>query len=282
MCNFVISLLWLLYIVFLRNLWTNASDDPNQVELYIYFLNLAIALAFIPLFLCTYLLIAAGNLTTLRMNSNGLHKHNLSPLAVNSLLVVVFPALFLLLFVPGIVSGQMWSSYIGFVGEFEDQAIQNATAFAAAGDLSEPTRQAAITDMLSLVDSTLNPRRLDWIKMQRVMRICELPAISTLLLVRAAPLSRRRAYSTDTPPSRSTSSGSSSFSAMFVKTDGASSSLPARRSSHRLPHWRRLRSAHRTTPSARCQSCRYTRSRRGCRWARRAARPSLRRRRRTI
>ncbi|GJN87176.1 hypothetical protein Rhopal_000121-T1 [Rhodotorula paludigena] len=171
LCNFVISLLWLLYVIFLRNLWTHASDDPDQVELYIYFLNLAIALAFIPLFLCTYLLIAAGNLTTMRVSSGGLHKHYLSPLAVNSLLVVVFPALFLLLFVPGIMSGQEWSSYIGFVGEFEDQAIQNATAFAAAGDLGEPTRQAAITDMLSLLDSTLNPRRLEWIKLQRVINL---------------------------------------------------------------------------------------------------------------
>ncbi|GAA5833979.1 hypothetical protein JCM11251_003580 [Rhodosporidiobolus azoricus] len=180
--NTVISMLWLGWVAYVHVLW-----EPNTTlrgRYYVYFLNVSLIITFIPLFLITYLLISAGNLTSRRHNKNAsTDSHVLPPWAVNSLLLVVFPALFLLMFVPSIISGAKYSRYINETVEVRDQVQGLVASQGTGGPLTEEERQAEVAEVLRLTYEVLNPIRAAVYDLQRKVRICTVLPFAALLLI---------------------------------------------------------------------------------------------------
>ncbi|GAA5858527.1 hypothetical protein JCM8547_007346 [Rhodosporidiobolus lusitaniae] len=169
--NFCVFILWLAYLVYLQQLWEGSSTSGRN---YLYFLDVSHCILLIPLFLVTFLVISAGNLTTHR---NG--EHPLGPKLVNSLLVVIFPALFILLFVPSIIAGHAYHDFIELASSLEDGARQTASSWnSAASD-----RQAAVRDILNTTFTVLNPSRDSALSLQRNTRIIMVVVFSVLLIV---------------------------------------------------------------------------------------------------
>ncbi|BGP46463.1 hypothetical protein JCM10450v2_002308 [Rhodotorula kratochvilovae] len=181
-CNIVVSILWLLYVVYLRALW-NGQTSSSWVGIYIYTLDFHLALAFIPLFLITFLLISAGNLTTLGRARDGEARHLFGPWTVNALLLVVFPALFALAFIPSLVAGHSWSKYVTLLTEQAAHAGASAASFAATGDTSEVAQQAAVAAITSNLYNVVYPPRVRSLDLQHTARICEIPSFAGLLLI---------------------------------------------------------------------------------------------------
>ncbi|GAA6000353.1 hypothetical protein JCM10207_007975 [Rhodosporidiobolus poonsookiae] len=174
--NLVLSVLWLMYLAYLYKLWSPNSTMPGR--LFLYFLNMLVATAYIPLALITYLLISAGNLTSKRQHSD---KHQLAPCTVNSLLLAVFPAIWILLFVPGIIAGRRWQQFVtAALGVLRD-AEQQAAAFPASP--SETERSNAASQITAILADRLDPHRAAAIEMQHKARICQLPPLVILLAI---------------------------------------------------------------------------------------------------
>ncbi|GAA6031796.1 hypothetical protein JCM8097_001994 [Rhodosporidiobolus ruineniae] len=172
--NIVVLVLWLLYAIWLHFLW-----DPSLTvtgRFYLYFINTSVTLVYIPLFLVTFLLISAGNLTSSHKTRPG--QHCLPPWAINSLLLL-FPAMFILLFVPGIVAGHKYSDYIDVAQDMRDEANRRA----AIWDATTADRTAVVDEIISYTYAYLNPIRMQAWNTERKARICQLPPFAILIIL---------------------------------------------------------------------------------------------------
>ncbi|GAA5887380.1 hypothetical protein JCM6882_002512 [Rhodosporidiobolus microsporus] len=176
--NTLVSVIWLAIASYLHALWQPGNSLEGRI--YMYFVNVSLLAAFLPLFLITYLLISAGNLTSRRQHSGA---HYLPPWANNSLLLVVFPALFVLMFVPSIIAGERYSRYIGDAVSVQDQMRKRGAVETANGPLSAAQRTDAVNEINRLTYDVLNPARVAAFNLQHSTRICQLIPFAVLLLI---------------------------------------------------------------------------------------------------
>jgi hypothetical protein len=165
----------LIYAQYLYKIWR--SDSNLSGVNYLYYSNVANCLAFLPLYLITWLAISAGNLTA---SSNG--QHFLPPWFINSLLALG-GALFVTLLVPAMISAKVYTHWVKEAKTMMEESLASAENYDTAGSSIE-SKQALIQQLIDQTYAVLNPLRRRAYYYQIRYRYVEITVFGVLILVR--------------------------------------------------------------------------------------------------